>query len=315
MHAGLSVVFAGTPAFAVPALLAIADSRHALRAVYTQPDRPAGRGRRIEASAVKQAAAGLGLPLEQPATLKEAGAAARLAGYHPDVLVVAAYGLLLPQAILDVPGLGCLNIHASLLPRWRGAAPIQRALLAGDAETGISIMRMEAGLDTGPVMARRAQRIGAADTAASLHESLAVLGATMVVEALDAVAAGEARFEPQDAAAATRAPRLSKAEAAIDWTRPAATIERMVRAFDPWPVAETRLDGQQLRIWRAHVAARSSSAAPPGTVLSAGAQGIAVSCGEGTLVLDRLQLQGRRALEAAEFCRARDVTGATFGTA
>lgn len=315
MRAGLRVVFAGTPAFAVPALEAIAASRHKPCAVYTQPDRPAGRGRRVGESAVKQTAARLGLPVEQPASLQDPGAAGRLASHGPDVMVVAAYGLLLPQAVLDVPPLGCLNIHASLLPRWRGAAPIQRALLAGDAGTGISIMRMEAGLDTGPVMARHAQPIGPHDTAASLHQSLAALGAAAIVAALEAVASDEARFEPQDRAATTHAPKLTKAEAAIDWAQPAAVIERMVRAFDPWPVAETRLNGQQLRVWKAHVATPPARPAPPGTVLEAGAHGIAVATGDGVLVIDRLQLEGRRALDAAAFSRARDIAGATLGPA
>ncbi len=315
MPAGLRIVFAGTPAFAVPALEAIAASRHALQAVYTQPDRPAGRGRKLEESAVKRAAAQLGLPVEQPVALKDADAPGRLARHRADVMVVAAYGLLLPQAILDVPALGCLNIHASLLPRWRGAAPIQRALLAGDSETGISIMRMEAGLDSGPVMARRAQPIRPHDTAGSLHESLAVLGAAMVVEALDELASGQARFEPQDPAAVTRAPKLTKADAVIDWTQPAAAIERMVRAFDPWPVAETRLDGRQLRVWKARAGPPGSTPAPAGHVLGVGPQGMVVATGSGTLVIERLQLEGRRAMDVAEFTRARDLAGATLGMA
>ena len=316
MRTGLTIVFAGTPAFAVPALEAIAASRHVLRAVYTQPDRPAGRGRQLEASAVKCAAARLGLPVEQPVTLKTPGAAQRLAGHDAEVMAVAAYGLLLPQAVLDVPALGCLNIHASLLPRWRGAAPIQRALLAGDTETGISIMRMKAGLDTGPVMARQALRIDPSDTAGSLQDSLAALGAAMIVHALDDLVSGSARFEPQDPAQATRAPKLTKAEAAIDWTLPAMTIERMVRAFDPWPVAQTRLNGQQLRIWKARVGPSPAPPAPPaqpGKVLAAGQDGIVVATGAGTLVIERLQLEGRRRLDAAEFTRARDVAGAMLG--
>ena len=313
MPTGLKIVFAGTPAFAVPALEAIAASRHVLRAVYTQPDRPAGRGRQLGVSAVKRAAARLGLPVEQPATLRTPGAAQRLAGHDAEVMVVAAYGLLLPQAVLDVPALGCLNIHASLLPRWRGAAPIQRALLAGDTETGISIMRMEAGLDTGPVMARQALRIAPADTAGSLQDSLAAMGAAIIVRALDDLMSGSARFESQDPAKATRAPKLTKAEATIDWTLPAMTIERMVRAFDPWPVAQTRLNGQQLRVWRARAGTSPAPPAPPGTVVAAGQDGIVVAAGAGTLVIDRLQLAGRRALEAAEFTRARDIAGAMLG--
>jgi methionyl-tRNA formyltransferase len=313
MPAGLRIIFAGTPDFAVPALEAIAASGHTLQAVYTQPDRPAGRGRKLGEGAVKQAAVRLGLPIEQPVTLKEPDAVARLAGHRPDAVVVAAYGLLLPQAILDVPPRGCFNIHASLLPRWRGAAPIQHALLAGDPETGISIMRMEAGLDTGPILSRCPHAIGVADTAASLHDALAVLGARLIVAALDDLAAGVARFEQQDPRLATRAPKITKAQAAIDWTCPAGTIERMVRAFNPWPVAETRLGGRQLRIWQGRVAPPPSSLPKPGTVLAAGPEGIFVMTGAGTLVIDRLQLAGRRALGAAEFIRAHDIVGAVLG--
>lgn len=313
MPAGLRIVFAGTPAFAVPALEAIAASRHTLQAVYTQPGRPAGRGRKLEEGAVQRAAVRLGLPIEQPATLKEPDAVARLAGYRPDAAVVAAYGLLLPQAILDVPARGCLNIHASLLPRWRGAAPIQRALLAGDPETGISIMCMEAGLDTGPILSRCPHPIGPADTTGSLHDALAALGARLIVAALDDLAAGTARFEPQDARLATRAPKLTKAEAAIDWALPAGTLQRMVRAFNPWPVAETRLGGRQLRVWQARVAPPPPSLPKPGTVFAAGPQGICVMTGTETLVIDRLQLEGRRVLGAAEFTRANDIVGAVLG--
>jgi methionyl-tRNA formyltransferase len=310
--AGLRVAFAGTPAFAVPPLAAISASRHPLVAVYTQPDRPAGRGLQVVESPVKQRARELGLPVEQPVTLRDPDAAARLASYRPDLLVVVAYGLLLPQAILDVPRLGCLNIHASLLPRWRGAAPIQRALLAGDRETGVCLMRMEAGLDTGPVMACERIDIGAADTGGTLHDRLAELGGRMIVPGLDALAEGRAGFEPQDAAAATYARKLDKAEARIRWELPAAEIERQVRAFDPWPVAETRLDGAQLRVWRARVEP-ASSPATPGTVLSTRADGIRVMTGRDALVIERLQLPGKRPLDARDFANARDITGAVLG--
>ena len=310
--AGLRVAFAGTPAFAVPALEAIAASRHAVVAVYTQPDRPAGRGLQLAESPVKQRAGALGLPVEQPRTLKDAAAADTLASFRPDVMVVVAYGLLLPQAVLDVPRLGCLNIHASLLPRWRGAAPIQRALLAGDAETGVCLMRMEAGLDTGPVMASERVVIGPEDTGGSLHDRLAGLGARMIVPGLDALAEGRARFEPQDPAGATYAHKLDKAEARIRWDQPAEVIGRLVRAFDPWPVAEARLDGQQLRIWRARVEPAAPGAAP-GTVLAAGADGIRVMTGRDALVIERLQLAGRRPVEAGDFAKARDLGGAVLG--
>jgi methionyl-tRNA formyltransferase len=312
MAPGLTVVFAGTPDFAVPALEAIAASRHRIVAAYTQPDRPSGRGLKLEPSPVKRAALARSIPVEQPATLKDPAAVERLASWRPDVMVVVAYGLLLPQAVLDVPRLGCLNIHASLLPRWRGAAPIQRALLAGDRETGITIMRLEAGLDTGPMLSRQALPIAPEETGGSLHDRLAQLGGGLVVEALDRLEAGTARFEPQDDAAATYARKLAKSEALIDWTQPAEALERQVRAFDPWPVAETRLDGQQLRIWRAHAAAAGASAAP-GTVLSSGKDGIAVMTGRGALVLDRVQLPGRRAVTAPEFARAQDLAGRVLG--
>ncbi|MCU0976689.1 MAG: methionyl-tRNA formyltransferase [Steroidobacteraceae bacterium] len=310
--AGLRVAFAGTPGFAVPALVGIARSRHRVVAVYTQPDRPAGRGLQVVESPVKQQALALGLPIEQPPTLKDAGAASRLASFGPDVMVVVAYGLLLPQAILDVPPLGCLNIHASLLPRWRGAAPIQRALLAGDPETGVCLMRMEAGLDTGPVMARERIVIGPADTGGSLHDRLAELGGRMIVPGLDSLAEGRAAFEPQEPVAATYARKLDKAEARIRWDQPAAEIERQVRAFDPWPVAEARLDGQQLRIWRARVEPAAATAAP-GTVLQAGADGVRVMTGRDALVIERLQLPGKRPVEASDFVNARDLTGAVLG--
>jgi methionyl-tRNA formyltransferase len=309
---GLTVVFAGTPAFAVPALEAIASSRHRVVAAYAQPDRRAGRGLRTEPGPVKQAAIARGIPVEQPATLRDAAAVERLAAWRPDVMVVAAYGLLLPQAVLDVPRLGCLNIHASLLPRWRGAAPIQRAILAGDRETGITIMRMEAGLDTGPMLLWQAVEIGAEETAGSLHDRLAGLGATLILQALDRLEAGTADFVPQDDAQASYARKLAKAEGLIDWTRPAAELARQVRAFDPWPVAETRLDGGQLRIWSAR-ALPPEGPALPGTVLSCDGEGIMVAAGEGRLLLRSVQLPGRRAVSAAQFARSQDLTGRVLG--
>ena len=312
MAPALSVVFAGTPAFSVPALEAIAASRHAVRAVYTQPDRRAGRGLKLEPSPVKAAALAHGIPVEQPATLKDPAAAGRLAAFEPDVMVVAAYGLILPQAVLDVPRLGCINIHASLLPRWRGAAPIQHAILAGDAQTGITLMRMEAGLDTGPMMARRAIVIGAEETARSLHDRLALLGASMIVPGLDALAAGTATFAVQDDAAATYAGKVTKPEARLDWSRPATELERQVRAFDPWPVAETRLDGEQLRVWAARAVAGRSEAAP-GTVLAADETGISVACGDGSLLLQRVQVPGRRPVRAGELARSRSLAGTVLG--
>ena len=308
MDTSLAVAFAGTPSFALPALDAIAASRHRLAVVYTQPDRPAGRGQALAASPVKERALSLGLPIEQPQSLREPDAAATLAAHAPDAMVVVAYGLLLPQAILDTPRLGCLNIHASLLPRWRGAAPVARALEAGDAMTGVCIMRMEAGLDTGPVMLKMETAIAARETARELEARLAAEGASLIVAALDVLAAESASFEPQDSTHATYARKLQKSEARIDWNERAEVIERRVRAFNPWPVAETKLEGLQLRIWQARVVA--AKAGPrPGTILAAGPGGLAVMTGKDALVIERLQLPGRRAVAAADFANTRGFVG------
>ncbi len=308
MDRSLAVAFAGTPDFALPALDAIAASRHRLAVVYTQPDRPAGRGRRVAPSPVKERALTLGLPVEQPETLADAAAPAALAAYRPDVMVVVAYGLLLPPAILATPRLGCLNIHASLLPRWRGAAPVARAIMAGDDKTGVCIMRMEAGLDTGPVMLRHEVPVGPGDTAGDLQTRLAGEGAALIVPALDLLATGRARFEAQDPGQATVARKLAKAEARLDWREPAIVLDRKIRAFDPWPVAETTLDGAQLRIHEA-AAVPGDSDAVPGTILQAGADGIVVMTGEQALAIRRLQLPGRRVVTAAQFANARQLVG------
>jgi methionyl-tRNA formyltransferase len=299
----LRVVYAGTPDFAVPALNALAQSAHALVAVYTQPDRPAGRGRALAQSPVKQRALDLGVPVLQPPTLKTPDAASALAAFAPDVMVVAAYGLLLPQAVLDVPRLGCVNIHASLLPRWRGAAPIHRAILAGDARTGVCIMRMEAGLDTGPVYRQEAVEIGARETTGALHDRLAALGARLLVETLDALEAGRTEATPQPADGVTYAHKIDKREATIDWSRAAPDLERLVRAFDPWPIAETRLDGEQLRVHDA-IALPGNADAPAGTVVAASADGIDVATGRGRLRLLRVQSAGRKPVTAREFLNA-----------
>jgi methionyl-tRNA formyltransferase len=309
----LCLGFAGTPEFAVPALEALAHSPHRIAVVLTQPDRPAGRGRQLAASPVKIRAQRLGIPVEQPASLKTPEALALLQARDLDVLVVAAYGLILPQHVLEAPRLGCINIHASLLPRWRGAAPIQRAILAGDSHTGISIMRMEAGLDTGPVYLHRPLQIAETDTSASLEPRLAQLGAQCIVDALDAVARGSAVAEPQVAAAATYARKIEKEEALIDWTRPAVEIERAVRAFNPRPVAETRWRSQQLRIWSSRLAP-GAAAARPGTVIRADATGIVVACGTEALSLDVVQLPGGRPLPAREFLKAHALHGRQLGT-
>jgi methionyl-tRNA formyltransferase len=308
MDPGLAVVFAGTPDFALPSLDAIAASRHRITAVFTQPDRPSGRGRHLAASPVKQRALALGLPLRQPATLKDGDAGREIAAFAPDVMVVVAYGLLLPPEILELPRFGCLNVHASLLPRWRGAAPIARAILAGDAETGVCIMRMEAGLDTGPVMLARATAIGAHETAGELEYRLARMGGAALVEALDELAAGRPSFAPQDASRATYAAKLSKAEARLDWREDAAALARRVRALNPRPVAETTLEGAQLRIHEAEAVAAAPGRVP-GTILAAGADGIVVMTGDAALALRRVQLPGRRAVSAGELANARPLVG------
>ncbi len=308
--------FAGTPEFAVAVLQALAQA-HRICGVFTQPDRPAGRGQSLHAGAVKTRAIELGLEVHQPTSFKSPETLEQLRGLRLDALVVVAYGLILPPAALAVPRLGCINIHASLLPRWRGAAPIQRALLAGDAKTGITIMRMEAGLDTGPMLASREMDIGAGDTAKSLHDKLAGMGAELIVETLDALQAGRSRPLPQPPDGVTYAEKIHKAEAMIDWGVDADRILRQVRAFNPWPVAETRLNGVQLRIWDAERRAGldAGPAAAPGTVLAAADDGIDVACGRGILRVLRLQLAGRKPLVAREFIKAQPLHGARFAAA
>ena len=314
MSQRLRIVFAGTPEFAVPPLEALHAAGHHLAAVYTQPDRPAGRGQALTASPVKRRALEFGLPVEQPATLKAEPAVQRLRDYAPDLMVVVAYGLILPQAVLDVPRLGCWNIHASLLPRWRGAAPIQRAILAGDALTGITIMQMDAGLDTGPMLLVREVPIGPGETAGGLHDRLSRAGAEAIVAAVSEWQAGRLTARPQPGEGATYAAKLRKEEARIDWTLPAAAIERQVRAFNPWPVAETTWDGRQLRIWEAECEpAATPGDAAPGTVLETGSGRIVVATGDGGLRLRRVQVAGRRAVSAAEFLNAQPLAGARLG--
>jgi methionyl-tRNA formyltransferase len=296
----MRVVFAGTPEFAVAPLAALLAAGHELAAVLTQPDRPAGRGLAARQSPVKQAAVSRGIPVLQPASLKEAGIQSRLRELGPDVLVVAAYGLILPRAVLDLPRLGALNIHASLLPRWRGAAPIQRALLAGDALTGVCIMQMETGLDTGPVLLRETLPILPRDTAGTLHDKLAALGAHLIVAALEGLARGALRPTPQPSDGVTYAAKLEKREAHIDWQQSAAELERQVRALDPAPGATARTRGTELKVWSA---APVEGHGPPGTVLAVEAGGIVVACGHAALRLEALQRPGGRRLPAAEFLR------------
>ncbi len=308
----MKIVFAGTPEFAVPPLEVLLSSAHELAAVYTQPDRPAGRGRSLRASPVKETAQRAGVQVRQPLTLKDEQAVRELAALAPDLMVVVAYGLLLPQAVLDIPARGCVNVHASLLPRWRGAAPIQRAILAGDAETGVTLMQMERGLDTGPMLARASCAIDAEDTAASLHDRLAALGAELLAQNLEAILGGELPARPQDDAQACYAAKIDKSEAELDWRQPALQLDRQVRAFNPWPVAQTRYQSQPLRIWRARPLG-SGVDAPPGTVVAAGRDGIDVACGAGVLRVLEAQLPGRRPTLAADLANARPLTGVRLG--
>jgi len=311
----LRLGFAGTPTFSVPALDALARSEHLLRAVFTKPDRPAGRGRRMQMSAVKQRALELSLPVLEPATFKSPETVDVLRALDLDALVVVAYGLILPPPALAAPRLGCYNIHASLLPRWRGAAPIQRALLAGDRVTGVTIMRMEAGLDTGPMLASCAIDIEDGDTAGALHDRLAVAGAGLVRETLDALARGPLPETPQPEAGVTYAAKISKAEAEIDWRADAAEVLRKVRAFNPAPVAQTRWAGEQLRIWEAELAPTAPRGkAVPGAVTAAAPCGIDVVCGSGALRITRLQLAGRKPVTAAELLNSEQLAGASFSS-
>lgn len=307
------LVFAGTPEFAIPCLRSLIETGYEIAAVYTQPDRPAGRGRRIQQSPIKSLALAQGIPVCQPPSLKgDPKARALLRGWAPDLMVVVAYGLILPISVLETPRFGCVNVHASLLPRWRGAAPIQRAVLTGDSMSGVSIMRMEAGLDTGPVYLRRALTLGPQETGGSLHDRLAVLGAEALIETLPGVFDGSRLPEPQDDRAATYAQKLDKAEARIDWHRPAQAIELLVRAFDPWPVAQTSLKGETLRIWSARAIDLDLGGADPGSVLGTDRGGIAVATGAGALVITRLQAPGKRPMDAADYLNARHLDGARF---
>ncbi|MBU3058592.1 methionyl-tRNA formyltransferase [Pseudomonas indica] len=298
----LRIVFAGTPEFAAEHLKALLDTPHRIVAVYTQPDRPAGRGQKLMPSPVKQLAVQHDIPVLQPKTLRDPDAQAELAALQPDLMVVVAYGLILPQAVLDIPPLGCINSHASLLPRWRGAAPIQRAVEAGDAESGVTVMRMEAGLDTGPMLLKASTPIEAGDTGGSLHERLAALGSKAVTEAVDALAAGTLVGEVQDDALATYAHKLNKDEARLDWSRPAVELERRIRAFMPWPVCHTTLNGETLKVL---AAAPGEGRGAPGTILAASKDGLTVACGEGALRLTRLQLPGGKPLAFADLLNSR----------
>jgi methionyl-tRNA formyltransferase len=307
------VAFAGTPEFALPALEALLKS-HRVVGVLTQPDRPSGRGRHLAASAVKALAEAHHLPLLQPVTLRAQAPCAALAAWNPDVLVVVAYGLILPPAVLELPRHGCLNIHASILPRWRGAAPVQRAILAGDSVTGVSIMRMDEGLDTGPVLLTRERAIGAHDTGGSLANALAALGAAALIEALEGVTAGTLEARPQPREGATYAAKIGKSEARIDWSRDGASIERQVRAFDPWPIAETALDGQRLRIHSAeNMSVKDEKTSEYGEIVSIRDGIMLIRCGQGLLGVRRIQKPGGRVLEVSEFAHNQGLVGRRLG--
>nr|VFK21173.1 MAG: methionyl-tRNA formyltransferase [Candidatus Kentron sp. LPFa] len=310
----MRIIFAGTPDFAAIILKALLSGESSAEtgldarlpdnwrvyAVYTQPDRPVGRGRKIASSPVKQLAARHHLPVYQPETLRDGAAWHVLRELAPDVLVVAAYGLILPPQALEIPHYGCINVHASLLPRWRGAAPIQRAILAGDRETGVSIMRMEEGLDTGPVLGKIPCPIEAEDTAGSLHDRLAALGATALMDALRDMEAGRGDSIPQDHARATYARRIVKAEGELDWNRTALELERQVRAFVPWPIAYTRFDSQTLRVWKSSVVASNENASP-GTVIASSPLGIDIAARKGALRLLTVQKAGAKPISVANF--------------
>ncbi|MBD9379403.1 methionyl-tRNA formyltransferase [Pseudoxanthomonas sp. PXM04] len=300
----MRIVFAGTPAFAVPSLRA-AHARNEVVAVYTQPDRPAGRGRGLTPSPVKLEAIQRGIPVLQPESLRKKSSQEALRELAPDLMIVVAYGLILPQAVLDIPRYGCWNVHASMLPRWRGAAPIQRAIEAGDAETGVCLMQMEAGLDTGPVLLSQRTPIGEQETGGQLHDRLSELGARVLADGLGLLRAGMRPVaQAQTEAGATYAHKLEKHEARLDWSQPADALARKVRAFEPWPVAEASVAGERLRIHGA-VALDLAHRAEPGTLLTAGRQGLDIACGQGALRLRVVQREGGKAITAADYLNAR----------
>ena len=311
----LRVVFAGTPDFAASSLAAVLDSEHEVVAVYTQPDRPAGRGRKLTPSPVKQLAQEHGLPVVQPASLKDADAQAELAALNADVMVVVAYGLLLPQAVLDTPRLGCINVHASLLPRWRGAAPIQRAIEAGDSVSGVTIMQMDAGLDTGAMLYEVRTPITSRTTGGDLHDRLAIQGANALIHVLDNLDNGSLEATPQPEEGVTYAAKLSKAEAELDFSQPAEQLARKIRAFNPWPVAWCTLGNDRLRLLMASVEQGEQPPSPPGTLLEHGDDHLRIACGEQgqeVLCVNRAQLPGGKAIAVRDLLNARQ-TSLTVG--
>lgn len=315
----LRVVFAGTPDFAASVLAALlpatgqACPQHQIVACYTQPDRPAGRGRKLTPSPVKALAQTHEIPVYQPLNFKQDADVEALAALQPDLMIVVAYGLILPQRVLDIPRRGCINVHASLLPRWRGAAPIQRSLMAGDADTGITLMQMEAGLDTGPMLEKVVTPIHPAETGGQLHDRLAILGADAMASLLARIAGdGMPEAERQDDSLATYAHKLSKEEGQIDWSQPAEVLCRKIRGLNPWPVAYSSLQGETVRLWQAHVEVAAVNGSPtkaagkvPGTILAADKQGIRVLTGDGVLTLTELQLPGGKALPVRDVLNSR----------
>lgn len=306
MSHGLRIIFAGTPEFAAEHLKALLDSRHQVIAVYSQPDRPAGRGKKLTSSPVKEVALARDIPVYQPLNFKSPEAVAELAALHADLMVVVAYGLILPKVVLDTPRLGCINVHASILPRWRGAAPIQRAIEAGNTETGVTIMQMDVGLDTGDMLIKAFCPILNEDTGGSLHDKLVSIGTPALIEALDLIESGAIKPEKQDDSLSNYAPKLSKEEAALNWQLTAAELERKVRAFNPFPVAHTKpagaSDDQRIRIWAASTSDKTTSATP-GSITHINDQGLWIACKQGQLILDTLQLPGKKAMRVSEILR------------
>ncbi|MDI5877191.1 methionyl-tRNA formyltransferase [Shewanella xiamenensis] len=300
----LNIIFAGTPDFAARHLQALINSHHNVIAAYTQPDRPAGRGKKLTASPVKELALAHNIPVYQPGSLRKEPAQQQLAALNADIMVVVAYGLILPKVVLDTPRLGCINVHGSILPRWRGAAPIQRALWAGDKETGVTIMQMDVGLDTGDMLLKTYLPIEDDDTSASLYEKLAQQGPDALLQALEGLANGTLAAEKQDEALANYAEKLSKEEARLDWTKSATQLWQEVRAFNPWPVSYFEHQGNTIKVWQTQVSTTSSNAAP-GTIISASKKGIEVATGDGVLTLLSMQLPGKKPLSVADILNAR----------
>lgn len=298
----LNIVFAGTPEFGLPCLEALVKSKHTIKAIYTQPDRPAGRGRVVQESAIKTWAKAHQLPIYQPINFKEPAAVNELRALMPDVLVVIAYGLILPVSILTLPHLGCINVHASLLPRWRGASPIQQAILSGDTQSGITIMQMDKGMDTGDMLMQSACPIASTDTAGHLHDRLAQLAVTPLLATLDALSS-QVIPTKQDNACATYAPKINKSTAIIDWQQPAITIDRQIRAFNPWPIAHTSINGQILRIYQAKPLEQDSDA-QPGTIVSIDKTGMLIATGSGMILIERLQFPGGKTLLVHDWLNA-----------